>query len=54
MDESDLVSIRPKRLKATQLILKSSDQMMMVLIAIVLPILFFISSFVIWFRRREA
>ena len=54
VDESDLVSIRPKRLKATQLILKSSDQMMMVLIAIVLPILFFISSFVIWFRRREA
>ena len=54
VDESDLVSIRPKRLKATQLILKGSDQMGIVFFAITLPILFFIFSFVIWFRRREA
>ncbi|MYE07586.1 MAG: hypothetical protein F4X95_02385 [Oligoflexia bacterium] len=54
VDESDLVSIRPKRLKATQLILKSSDQMGMVFFSIALPIIFFICSFIIWFRRREA
>ncbi|MDE0118963.1 MAG: GldG family protein [Bdellovibrionales bacterium] len=54
VDESDLVSIRPKRLKATQLILKSSDQMGMVFFSIALPIIFFIFSFIIWFRRREA
>jgi len=54
VDENDLVSIRPKRLKATQLTLKSSDQMIMVLFAIALPIILFISSFIIWIRRRSA
>ena len=54
VDESDLVSIRPKKLKATQLTLTRSSQMGIILFAIVLPILFFICSFIIWFRRREA
>ncbi len=54
VDESDLVSIRPKKLKATQLTLKGSDQMGIVFFAIALPIIFFIFSFIIWFRRREA
>jgi len=54
VDESDLVSIRPRKLKATQLTLKRSDQMGIILFAVVLPILFFICSFIIWFRRREA
>ena len=53
-DELDLVSIRPKKLKATQLTLKSSDQMGVVLFAVLLPIVFFVCSFVMWFRRREA
>ena len=53
-DEMDLVSIRPKKLKSTQLTLKSSDQMGIVLFAVLLPIICFICSFVIWFRRREA
>ena len=54
VDSTELVSIRPKRLKATQLILKQADQMGMILFAVILPVLFFIVSFVIWFRRREA
>ena len=54
IEESDLVSIRPKKLKATQLILKSSDQMGVVFLAILFPIVFFVISFVIWFRRKEA
>ena len=54
VDESDLVSIRPKRLKATQLVLKNSDKMGVILFAIVFPIICFMCSFVIWFRRREA
>ena len=53
-DEMDLVSIRPKKLKATQLTLKSSDQMGIVLFAVLLPIIFFVCSFIIWLRRREA
>ena len=53
-DEIDLVSIRPKKLKATQLTLKSSDQMGIVLFAVLLPIIFFICSFIIWLRRRGA
>ncbi len=53
-DEMDLVSIRPKKLKATQLTLKSSDRMGIVLFSVLLPIVCFICSFVIWFRRREA
>ena len=54
VDESDLVSIRPKRLKATQLILRTYDQAGMILLSLILPIAFFIVSFVIWFRRRSA
>lgn len=54
VDEMDLVSIRPKKLKATQLTLKSSDQMGIVLFAVLLPIICFVCSFIIWFRRREA
>lgn len=54
VDELDLVSIRPKKLKATQLTLKRSDQMGIVLFSVLLPIIFFVCSFIIWFRRREA
>ena len=54
VDASDLVSIRPKRLKATQIALKSSDQMGVILVSIILPLVFFVLSFVIWFRRRGA
>ncbi len=54
VDEADLVSIRPKRLKATQIVLKSSDQMSVILVSILLPLIFFVLGFVIWFRRRGA
>ena len=54
LDETDLVSIRPKRLKATQLILKTYDQIGIILLALILPILFFTMSFITWMRRRSA
>ncbi len=54
VDESDLISIRPKRLKATQVTLRSSDQMGVIFFAVALPVICFIAGFVIWFRRREA
>ena len=53
-DESDLVSIRPKRLKATQIALKKFDQISIVLFSIVLPLVFFVLSFILWFKRRGA
>ena len=54
VDESDLVSIRPKRLKATQLVLTGYDRMMIIISAVFLPIIFFICSFIIWLRRSAA
>ncbi len=53
-DEADLVSLRPKRLKATQLILRTYDRVGMILLGLILPISFFIVSFVIWLKRRSA
>ena len=54
LDEADLVSIRPKRLKATQLILKTYDQWGIILLCLILPICFFTLSFIIWLKRRTA
>ena len=54
LDESDLISIKPKRLKATQLILKTYDQYGIIFFALTLPILFFTISFIVWLRRRSA
>ena len=54
VDESDLISIRPKKLKATQLILKQSDKMGMILFSIILPCILFIVGGILWFRRRGA
>ena len=54
VDESDLISIRPKKLKATQLILKQSDKMGMILFSIILPCILFILGGILWFRRRGA
>ena len=54
VDESDLISIRPKKLKATKLILKQSDRMLVVLFSILMPCVLFIVSGVIWLRRRGA
>ena len=54
VDEGDLLSIRPKKLKATQLALRQYDQLAIVLFAVILPILCFIVSFILWMRRRGA
>lgn len=52
--ETDLVSIRPKKLKTTQLVLKQSHKIVIILFSIALPIISFICCLIIWFRRREA
>ena len=54
VDESDLVSIRPKRLKATALTLKYSDKIGIIIFSIICPIIFLTSAFVLWFRRRSS
>ncbi len=51
VDELDLVSIRPKRLKATKLLLKTFDKKATLAYAVAMPVIFFIFSFIIWLRR---
>ncbi len=53
-DESDLLNIRPKKLKTTQLTITKSQQMGLILFSILIPIAFFVCSFLSWFRRRDA
>ena len=54
VDELDLVSIRPKSLKATKLILKTFDRNAILAYAVALPIFFFICGFIVWLRRSGA
>ena len=54
VDEADLISIRARKLKSTQLILKQSDKMGIILFSIILPCILFIVGGVLWFRRRGA
>ena len=52
--ETDLISIRPKKPKGTQLTLTKSSQNSIVLAGVAVPIIFFVLSGVFWFRRRNA
>ncbi len=54
VDDQELIGIRPKKLKSTQLVLKYFDKQLVVFYSIILPCVFFIMSAVIWFRRRGA
>ncbi len=54
VDELELVSIRPKSLKETKLILKTFDRNAILAYAVTLPIFFFICGFIIWLRRSGA
>ena len=54
VSESDLISIRPKRLKATQLVLTDINSSIIVIFSMVLPIVSVILAFILWFRRRSS
>ena len=52
--EQDLVSIRPKRLKATALTLTQFNKKLMAVFAITVPVLLFILALGLWLKRRGA
>ena len=52
--EEDLVSIRPKQPKGTQISLNRYQQMSLVLLYIIFPLIFLISGFILWYRKRSA
>ena len=52
--EADLISIRPKKLKNTTLMLTRNDSLFVVVACILLPLLLLVLSGVIWFKRRHA
>lgn len=53
-DQSDLISVRPKQAKNTQMILTSGSRLGMIMAGISLPIFLLLLSGVFWFRRRGA
>ena len=52
--EEELVSIRPKQLKGTKLSLNRLEKVSLILFYIVWTLVFLLTGFWIWFRRREA
>lgn len=52
--DKDLLSIRPKELKATELVITRTQLILLVLGLALVPLSFFITSGVMWYRRRSA
>ncbi len=52
--ESDLISIRPKQLKGTSMIMTSTHSVIVVLAGLSLPLIFILMGGTLWFRRRSA
>ena len=52
--EEELVSIRPKQPKGTKISLNRYQQMSLVLLYVVFPLIFLISGLVLWYRKRSA
>ncbi|MCB0411043.1 MAG: gliding motility ABC transporter, partial [Bdellovibrionales bacterium] len=52
--ETDLVSIRPKQPKGTQMILTQYSQLGLVGGGVMLPLVLLITAGVLWFKRRGA
>lgn len=52
--EADLISIKPKSIKGTQMILTSTSMNIMVVLGLLIPLMFMILSGTMWFRRRNA
>ena len=54
VDEEDLITIRPKQAKGTEISLTRNHRMGLVLLMVVLPLIFLFLSLWLWYRRREA
>ena len=54
LGEEDLVTIRPKQPKGTKVELTRFHRVGLVLLMIILPMIFLITSLFLWYRRREA
>lgn len=52
--DTDMISIRPKKPKGHKLILTSSNQTIVVLLGLFIPLALFILSGLFWYRRRGA
>ncbi|MGZ3721828.1 MAG: GldG family protein [Bdellovibrionales bacterium] len=53
-EQKDLLSVRPKMPKGTMMILTGIERVFVILLGLLLPMLLFIASGVLWFRRRGA
>ena len=54
LDEEELVSIRPKNPKKTEITLTRNHRLGLVTFFIVIPLAFIFVSFLMWYRRRQA
>ena len=54
VDEEDLITIRPKRAKGTEISLTGNHRMGLVLLMVILPLIFLFLSLWLWYKRREA
>ena len=54
VDEEDLITIRPKQAKGTEISLTGNHRMGLVLLMVILPLIFLFLSLWLWYRRREA
>lgn len=52
--EEELVSIRPKQPKGTKISLKRHQQMSLVLAYVIFPLIFLMTGFLMWYRKRSA
>ena len=52
--EEEWVSIRPKQPKGTQISLNRYEQMILILIYIIFPLIFLIVGLVLWYRKRSS
>ena len=53
-NQKDLISIKPKLPAGTQLTLTGGSTWLIVIVTLMIPLVLFITSLVIWFRRRGA
>ena len=54
LDEEELISIRPKNPKKTEITLTRNHWLGLVILFIVIPLAFIFASFLMWYKRRQA
>lgn len=52
-EENDLISIRPKQASVTEVVVTRMNNMFLVVLVVLIPIVLFAVSFFIWLRRRS-